>query len=230
MGKKDLRNLHVFEELCHFEEDIEEIDKELADFDILSKQNQNAESVQAEKEFDTAKDDEERESTSSAIRKDTLKREWDKPKLKEKMWEKHIQKLRSERKKCFAPMYETTSNSNYQQTKQKKSKNKKFKQTEFNETPPPAPTPTQPTSYTETVSKAKFKASASSFPFANAFYPMMFPMQGMMPIFGQPPPPPAPFFYPFPFQMDYSIPPPNVQASTSASGTDSINQANNMPK
>ena len=159
---------------------------------------------------------EESEPSSSTIRKDSLKREWDKPKLKEKVWEKHIQKLRNERKKCFAPpqMYEKAASNRFQKKQQK---NKKSKETiklidEDSQ------------QFEEKAKKTKIPSIATSSiqtnPFSNNFYPMMFPPPpGLMPtmMFGQPPPPH--FFYPFPFQMGYTFPP-NAQPNIGTTSTD----------
>jgi len=108
--------------LCNFDEDIEEVDKEIAKLEENVKNNhfQKQEDIQEKvDDFDLAK---------SSIRKDTLRREWDKPKLKEKIWEKHIQKLRNQRKKCFAPpnIYNTNEQVNSKSMKKGKSKKNKI--------------------------------------------------------------------------------------------------------
>jgi hypothetical protein len=92
--------------LCNFEEDIVEIDKEIFELEEVAKNNDVNNPQENEEKID------ETDSKKDSIRKDTLKREWDKPKLKEKIWEKHIQNLRNQRKKCFAPpsIYEAANN------------------------------------------------------------------------------------------------------------------------
>lgn len=107
----------MYLELCNFEEDIAEIDKEIGDLEEVAKNNQINEhqEIRDKKVVDS-------DLMETSIRKETLRREWDKPKLKEKIWEKHIQKLRNQRKKCFAPpmLYEST---NSKKTKRGKGKN-----------------------------------------------------------------------------------------------------------
>ncbi|CAF0714608.1 unnamed protein product [Brachionus calyciflorus] len=111
-------SLDEIKELCkEFENENDEIDKEILQ---LEKSLENPElltetfKVTEETVVDEFKFD-------KPVKRNVLDREWDKPKLKEKIWVKHVEKLRAERNKMFAPP-ET-----YESNLKKKNKNKKRK-------------------------------------------------------------------------------------------------------
>ena len=137
-------NEDQIKELCNYDKDIEEVENEIKDLEEKAK---NPELYLSQKN-----ETEENEDVSKKpVKKVILDREWDKPKLskliliiqinliylylrltnnflEEKMWEKHIQKLRNERNKLYAPpkFYEN-----------QKKKNKK-KENDYKSVPPPS--------------------------------------------------------------------------------------------
>jgi hypothetical protein len=139
----------------------------------------------------------ETDSKKDSIRNDTLKREWDKPKLKEKIWEKHIQNLRNQRKKCFAPpsIYEAANNKINVKRKNAKMKNKKMSEDHVDEF--------------KDEKKSSFKSSESQgnknplafgqTNFSNNFF-SMYPPPYMQPTFLAPP-----FFNAYLFQQNPQI-------------------------
>ncbi len=91
--------LSEIKDLCqNYEQEIEEIEQEILELEEMAKhpeimEKQLAAAAEAQDDFNSVQ----------MKKKINFDREWDKPKLKEKFWEKHVEKLRNERKKQFAP-------------------------------------------------------------------------------------------------------------------------------
>ncbi|RNA22336.1 coiled-coil domain-containing [Brachionus plicatilis] len=109
-------SLGQIKEFCvEFEKENEEIDKEICQLEKLLEDPNLLDSKNESNE-----DLENNEFNKPSIQRPILEREWDKPKLKEKMWTRHVDKLRKERNKMFAPPESYVSG----QKKKKKSKTK----------------------------------------------------------------------------------------------------------
>lgn len=192
-------SLGEIKKMCPYDKQIEEIDEEIKELEVLVK---DPELIKARLEQKEKQEEETEEFNSVRMKKKiSFDREWDKPKLskcyerltlelvskfylliEEKFWEKHVEKLRSERQKQFAPP------GSYEKKEAKKSKKKKPKETQKQQE-----LETKNMESRQTEASSSYQYSADQF---NYFYPP--PLHAF----------PPGSFMPFPF---ISIPPPNFQ-------------------